>query len=659
MWLPETAVDSETLDIMAEQGIRFTVLAPHQADRVRTVGNEEWQDVNGGKIDTTMPYSLNLPSGRTIALFFYNGSISRAVAFEKLLRSGVSFAQRLLGGFSQETTRAQLVHIATDGESYGHHHRFGDMALAYALDHIESKNLAQITNYGEYLEKHPPSHEVEIIENTSWSCVHGVKRWWSNCGCHTGAHPEWNQDWRAPLREALDWLRNSLGASFEEKLCWFLKDAWDARNSYIQIILDRSPANTQTFLGQHAIRELNEAERITVLKLLELQRHAMLMYTSCGWFFDELSGIETVQILQYAGRVLQLAREIFDQDLEPHFIERLAQARSNVTEFGDGRRIYEESVRPAMADLEKVGAHYAICSLFKEYERPSSFYCYTAEEEYAETRDAGKARLLTGKARFISKITNESALLSFGTLHLGDHNLTCGVKEFESEDSYQQLVADVSDAFQSADFPETIRLLDKHFGGSIYSLRSLFRDEESRILGMILGSALEDAEALYRQLYENHAPLMRFFKDSGLPPPRALKMAAEFVLNVSLRQAFENEEFDPEHIEALLKEVRVEGVTLDTATLEFAIRKKLEHMAELYSANATDLPQLQRLQMVVDLLASFPFQVNLWKVQNVCYEILQSTYPHLITEAEQGDETSREWINQFRTLGEKLSLKVA
>jgi hypothetical protein len=354
-----------------------------------------------------------------------------------------------------------------------------------------------------------------------------------------------------------------------------------------------------------------------------------------------------------------LAREIFDQDLEPHFIERLAQARSNVTEFGDGRRIYEESVRPAMADLEKVGAHYAICSLFKEYERPSSFYCYTAEEEYAETRDAGKARLLTGKARFISKITNESALLSFGTLHLGDHNLTCGVKEFESEDSYQQLVADVSDAFQSADFPETIRLLDKHFGGSIYSLRSLFRDEESRILGMILGSALEDAEALYRQLYENHAPLMRFFKDSGLPPPRALKMAAEFVLNVSLRQAFENEEFDPEHIEALLEEVRVEGVTLDTATLEFAIRKKLEHMAQLFSARATDFPQLQRLQMVVDLLASFPFQVNLWKVQNVCYEILQSTYPHLITEAEQGDEIAREWINQFRTLGEKLSLKVA
>ena len=176
---------------------------------------------------------------------------------------------------------------------------------------------------------------------------------------------------------------------------------------------------------------------------------------------------------------------------------------------------------------------------------------------------------------------------------------------------------------------------------------------------MILGSALDNAEALYRQLYENHAPLIHFFKDSGLPPPKALTMAAEFVLNASLRQAFENQEFDPELIESLLQAARNEGVNLDIATLEFAIRKKLEWIAEQLLSNPTGLPQLQQMDSAVNLLRSLPFQVNLWKVQNVCYDILQSTYPHLTTKAEQGDETAREWINQFRALGEKLSLKVA
>ncbi|UCF58173.1 MAG: DUF3536 domain-containing protein, partial [Deltaproteobacteria bacterium] len=295
MWLPETAVDLETLDIMAEQGIGFTILAPRQAGRVRAINDGEWKDVTGRKIDTTMPYLLNLPSGRTIVLFFYNGPISRAVAFEKLLRSGKSFAERLLGEFSEKDSRAQIVHIATDGESYGHHHRFGDMALAYALHYIESKDLAKLTNYGEYLERHPPIHEVEIIENTSWSCAHGIERWRNNCGCHTGKHPEWDQDWRTPLREALDWLQGALKPLYDERARPLLKDPWVARNDYIQVIIDRSSENIESFLSQHAIEGLNGPEEISILKLMELQRHTMLMYTSCGWFFDELSGIETVQ----------------------------------------------------------------------------------------------------------------------------------------------------------------------------------------------------------------------------------------------------------------------------------------------------------------------------------------------------------------------------
>ena len=319
MWLPETAVDMETLDIMAELGIQFTILAPHQARRVRNIGSDTWNDVSGGKIDPTMAYELNLPSGRKLNIFFYNEPVARAVAFEGLLSSGDNFARRLSDAFSEERTWPQLVHIATDGETYGHHHRFGDMALAYALNYIEANQIAQITNYGEYLEKHPPTQEVEIIENTSWSCSHGVERWRSDCGCNTGQHPGWNQAWRAPLRQAMDWLRDSIAPKYEKKASQFLKDPWAARNDYIKVILDRSPENIEQFLSQHASRQLNEAERITALKLLELQRHAMLMYTSDAWFFDDIFEIETVQVMQYAGRVVQLAEELFGDRVEPHF----------------------------------------------------------------------------------------------------------------------------------------------------------------------------------------------------------------------------------------------------------------------------------------------------------------------------------------------------
>ena len=223
MWLPETAVDLQTLDILAEAGIKFTILAPRQASRVRRIGGRSWKDVSGDRIDPTRAYQVRLPSKRKMALFFYDGAIARAVAFEGLLGNGEQFATRLLSGLSQQRDWQQLMHIATDGESYGHHHRFGEMALAYALDYIEEKQLAKLTNYGEYLENNPPAHEVEIFENSSWSCVHGVERWKNNCGCNSGGHADWNQEWRGPLRQALDWLRDTLAPKYEEKARTFLK----------------------------------------------------------------------------------------------------------------------------------------------------------------------------------------------------------------------------------------------------------------------------------------------------------------------------------------------------------------------------------------------------------------------------------------------------
>jgi len=658
MWLPETAVDVETLDMAAEMGLGFTILAPRQASRIRELPEGKWRDVVDSNIDPSRAYLINLPSGRRMSLFFYDGPISQAVAFERLLSDGETFAQRLVSGFSEKRAWPQMVHIATDGETYGHHHRFGDMALAYALDYVESQGLARLTNYAEFLEAHPPGHEVEIKENTSWSCIHGIERWRADCGCHSGLHPQWNQAWRQPLREALDWLRDALAPVFEAQAARLVKDPWAARDEYIDLILDRSQESLERFLETHASRKLDEAETVSLLQLLELQRHAMLMYTSCGWFFDDISGIETVQILQYAGRAVQIAREAFGADLEPEFLERLEKARSNVPEFRDGRRVYEGWIRPAMVHLDKVGAHYAVSSLFADYEEAAEVYCYRAEKEEYHLMEAGRARLALGRARISSEITREAATKCFGVLHFGDHNLNCGVRDYHAEDTYQAMIQELSEAFGRADFPATLRLLDKHFGASPFSLKSLFRDEQRKILSQILEATVSDAESVYRRLYQYHAPLMRFLKDLGTPAPKALAGAAELVMNASLRQFFESEELNPETVATYLEEAAGEGIQLDTDTLEFALRQRLESLAAQLSVEPTELAVVQQIMAGLAIVALLPFKVNLWKLQNICYHILQTLHPQLSQKAGQGDEEAREWVAHFNQLAEKLSVRL-
>jgi len=658
MWLPETAVDFETLDIMAELGLRFTILAPGQASRVRRIGETAWHDVSQGTIDPTTAYELHLPSGRKIALFFYHGAIARAVAFEGLLTSGENVASRLVEAFSDQEDWPQLVHIATDGETYGHHHRYGDMALAYALHYIESNNLARLTNYGEYLEKHPPTHEVEVFENTSWSCAHGIERWRGDCGCTTGQHPRWNQAWRAPLREALDWLRDTLAPMYADGASQLLKNPWVARDQYIDVILDRSADSIERFLAQHAARAIDQAETTTVLKLLELQRHAMLMFTSCGWFFEELSGIETVQVMQYAGRALQLAQEVLGDDVEPRFLEILEKAKSNIRQHLDGRYIYEKFVRPAMVELTKVAAHYVISSLFEEYGEAPSIFCFRVSVGDYQLFEVGRAKLAVGRANFTSEITGESAALSFGVLHFGDHNLNAGVREYQGEASYKLMLQEVSDAFAVADFPEVIRLMDRHFGTSAYTARSLFRDEQRKVLEYILAPTLADVEAMHRTIYEQHCPLMRFLADLGTPLPRALQSAAELILNLDLRRAFEAEVLDVDGIQALLEAVEVWQIEIDTPGLSHALEDTLGRVAEQFRVEPENVQALQSFDGVVDIARSVPFEVEYRKAQNVYYDVLQTTYPQVREKAELGNREARSWLDCFKALGERLLVRV-
>ncbi|MGO9379822.1 MAG: DUF3536 domain-containing protein [Dissulfurispiraceae bacterium] len=659
LWLPETAVDLETLDIMAQHGIGFAILSPSQAQRVRPFDADTWQDVSGGRINTGMAYRVSLLSGRVINLFFYDGSISHALAFEGLLNSGEAFAKRLLSVFPDgDSSSSRIVHVATDGESYGHHHRNGDMALAHALHYIESNGLAQLINYGGYLANHPPTHEVEIFENSSWSCAHGIERWRSDCGCNSGGHQGWNQAWRAPLRAALDWLRDAITPAYEQLAGRFLSDPWTARDGYIDVIVDRAPERVSAFLSRHAIRPLSYEDEITVLKLMELQRHAMLMYTSCGWFFDELSGIETVQVIQYAGMVLQLADELFNEVFERTFLERLEVAKSNIPEHSDGRRIYEVFVRPAMLGLTAVGAHYAISSLFQINSEQNSIYSYSANMEDYRSFQAGGTKLVIGRAKVTSKVTRISISLCFGVLHLGDHSIACGTGEYQGTQKYEALVKNISDAFAVADFPKTILLMGQYFGSSTYSLTSLFADERLKVLDTIMEPTLRESEAAYGSIYEHHAPLIRFLTGSGTPRPKVLSVAADLCLNAKLRRVLQGDGLDPQVVRPLVEEARLAGAILDEAALGLLLKINIERLAQQALEQCEDLSCMERLNKAAKLVRTLPFEINLWQIQNICYKILHTQWADFKEKASQGDKKAQEWIRDCMEVSENFKLQV-
>ena len=659
MWLPEAAVDLETLDTLASHGIAFTILSPHSARQVRAIGDQEWRDVSGGRIDPSIAYRIHLPSKRDLSIFFYDGPASRAVAFENLLGKGEDFANRLLGTFSEARDCPQLAHIATDGETYGHHRTHGDMALAYALNFIEKQGLARLTNYAEFLERHPATTEVGVFENSSWSCAHGVERWRNNCGCNSGMHGDWNQNWRAPLREAMDWLRDGLAPMYEEQGRKVFRDPWKARDDYIQVILDRSPDTLSDFFHQHGRFALTESDKILSLKLLELQRHAMLMYTSCGWFFDELSGLETVQAIQYAGRAVQLADSLDPKNqFEPQFLARLSRAKSNLVEHGDGKKVYEEFVKPSVLDLPKVGAHYAISSLFEDFGGKTQIYCYTLSREDVRSLSSGKTKLVAGRANIVSQITCESSDVSFGVVHLGDHLITGGVREFAGEECYNTTISEITSAFERGDFVELVRVVDREYGSGSYTLRLLFRDEQRKIVRQILDPALDEAELAYRQLYENRAPLMHFLAALQLPGIRIFQVAAEVTLNGDLRRAIAADHLNLQKIQSLLDEVKRVGVPLDRTTLEFALRKKLEGMANQFRSNPSNLSLLRSLDAAVGVARSTLLEVQFWQVQNIYFGIMKTFYEQVRDKMSQVHSDADAWLESFRSLGGKLSFRV-
>jgi alpha-amylase/alpha-mannosidase (GH57 family) len=565
MWLPETAVDSETLDVLAEAGVKFTILGPSQAARIRQ-GDGAWEEIAGG-VDPSQAYRWRGPGGHDLALFFYDGPISRAIAFDDLLERGERFVAGLQAAFSDKREGPQLVHVATDGESYGHHRRFGEMALAAAVRQLEAGQTAALTNYGAFLATHPPTHEVEIREATSWSCAHGVERWRSDCGCRIRG--DWHQRWRAPLRASLDWLREEIDAFYESRASAWLKDPWLARDQYVDVVLDRSAERLEAFFVRHQRVALDAAARLEVRRLLEMERNRLLMYTSCGWFFDEISSIEPVQILRYAAMAIQYLADLGGPRLEAEMARRLAEAPSNVPAFRTGGVVWARLIRPAVVDLRRVVAHYAIIGLLEAWPEEATVHAYRVRRLDEAGQGAGGTAFRLGHVRVSSTITGDVRDAVYAVLHFGGHDFVCGVRSWEDATVYAAVKEDLRRRYDRGTVADVVRAMDERFPGGSFSLTDLFLDERRGVLTSVTRATLQRHEETYRQMWEENRKLVHYLRQADAPIPEALRLVARHVLEEQILAELARVEAQgeraalPDRMFELAGEAAALGLTLD------------------------------------------------------------------------------------------------
>jgi alpha-amylase/alpha-mannosidase (GH57 family) len=644
MWLPETAVNYPTLEVLIRYGIRYLILSPFQALRVRPFGGKKWMDVSQGRVDPTQPYRcfIKEESGKKILdqyidIFFYDGMISKEVAFGDLLKNGNIFCGRFLQAYQPARKRPQLIHIATDGETYGHHKKFSEMALAYALNEGFSSRGFEIIHYGDFLKRFPPVYEVEIDEGpkgegTSWSCAHGVGRWKEDCGCATGGRPSWNQEWRRPLRGALDFLRDELSMLFEKEGRSIFRNVWEARNGYIDVILNRFPENIERFFERYGAEDLNQGEKIKGLKLMEMQRHALQMYTSCGWFFADLAGLETLIVLQHAARAIQLAGELTDQKIEGKFLELLSEGKSNLPEMGDGFQIYQQFVKPKCITLNKVVNHYAISSLFDKGERESKIFSFRVERVNYERVEKDPHLLVLGKVRVTPEIIPEPREFLFGLISSTQDIFRTWVSEYRDELQFKTLREKGLENLGRGE-KEIAKTLGSVLGDHSFAIRDTFKEERQEIFRKLIQRELDEHRQIYADVFDKTKYAVEALSREGLEIPYEIRVAAEVTLSRRLLNEVEKlkKDFKPTvekwEIDKIVDEADEHGYHLRKEESILILNEMLkEKMMLLQKKIGSDLSSQEKLIEEIitflDLTGKWGFELSKEEAQDLMDEIL-------------------------------------
>lgn len=664
MWLAETAVDDETLKFLEENGIKFTVLSPYQALKFRQEGDKDWQDVSWGNIDPARSYRYYIKSapGKFIDLFFYDGAISRSVAFDELLKDGNKFIKRLKEGISDCRDYPQLINIATDGESYGHHTKFGDMALSYVLKIRAKDEGFKITNYAEYLDKYRSNCEVDIKQASSWSCFHGVGRWKEDCGCSTGGHPGWNQKWRKPLRDALDYLRDELIVVFENEGQKYFDNVWNVRNKYINVILDRNEMNVKKFQQENFKPDLTDDDKVHAMELLEIQRQAMLMYTSCGWFFSEISGIETVQIMKYAARAMQLAARFTSKNLEEKFLEILSQAKSNIPEFGTGKDIFERFVKPSIITVKQIATLWALSSLYQDFEDEENVYCYTITRKAYKKVQKNSSTFIVGHIEIQSKITLQKSNVMFALMQYAGGDFHCTIKEYSDDAEFNRIKNDLIKIYTMNTLTEIIRALDEYFGKEYFTLKDIFIEERRKILQILLKGKLEKFSQTYQEMYDEGKGSIYHLQGLGLSIPDEFKISAEYALSHKFNDivvhsgGFVEDDLIQQATDINFEAKKID-IKLDKSPSNLVFSKKiLQNINRL--VHSFEIQQADVVLEIFDNVRKLELNVDIAEAQNIYFTKIYHRIGDIIaSEAFKNKKTSnKRFVEMLLDIGENLNI---
>jgi len=664
MWLAETAVDDETLKFLEENGIKFTVLSPYQALKFRQEGDKDWQDVSWGNIDPARSYRYYIKSapGKFIDLFFYDGAISRSVAFDELLKDGNKFIKRLKEGISDCRDYPQLINIATDGESYGHHTKFGDMALSYVLKIRAKDEGFKITNYAEYLDKYRSNCEVDIKQASSWSCFHGVGRWKEDCGCSTGGHPGWNQKWRKPLRDALDYLRDELIVVFENEGQKYFDNVWNVRNKYINVILDRNEMNVKKFQQENFKPDLTDDDKVRAMELLEIQRQAMLMYTSCGWFFSEISGIETVQIMKYAARAMQLAARFTSKNLEEKFLEILSQAKSNIPEFGTGKDIFERFVKPSIITVKQIATLWALSSLYQDFEDEENVYCYTITRKAYKKVQKNSSTFIVGHIEIQSKITLQKSNVMFALMQYAGGDFHCTIKEYSDDAEFNRIKNDLIKIYTMNTLTEIIRALDEYFGKEYFTLKDIFIEERRKILQILLKGKLEKFSQTYQEMYDEGKGSIYHLQGLGLSIPDEFKISAEYALSHKFNDivvhsgGFVEDDLIQQATDINFEAKKID-IKLDKSPSNLVFSKKiLQNINRL--VHSFEIQQADVVLEIFDNVRKLELNVDIAEAQNIYFTKIYHRIGDIIaSEAFKNKKSSnKRFVEMLLDIGENLNI---
>ncbi len=667
IWLAETAVDAQTLEVLIECGVKYTILSPHQAKCVNKIGEHNWQDVSWGSIDPSQPYRYFVEGSnkeKYIDLFFYDGSISKSVAFDNLLQDGKKFAYRLNDGYVESRNRTQIVNIATDGESYGHHTKFGDMALAYIVQMGACELGFEITNYADFLEKYPPQYEVDIKPVSAWSCAHGVGRWQEDCGCSTGAQAHWNQKWRKPLRQALDYLRDELIKLCSIQGTKYYHDFWEARNNYIDVILDRREESIDKFLKENAKKQLSYQGKVNAIKLMEIQRFCQLMYTSCGWFFADISGIETTQILKYAARAIELAGDFTKTNYEKTFLSVLQKAKSNIIEFGSGKDIYNNWVKPCAIGFDEIVAQDAIETIFNAEtikEKIHNLYCYSLKRSVGKTYSKDGNNLYFGKVEIKSNITLEKKDLSYVVLQTKDYEISCCVKDFSCIEDFNLEKKEISKAFNNGSTEDTIKAIKIYYEKKIHTLKDIPIDRRKNILENLIISRLKEASKVYQDMYQNLLNPISYLTELGMDIPEGFRVCAKYTLLSDLEKelkVLENKN-DKNIIKKIAKIKQLAdkfNIKLTTPKAQEILSKKL--MESLLNLKKDlNIQNCEELLYLFELLEKLQIDIKIQNAQNVFYSFVCDDFEELLNRVIKLKD-SRKLLLSLVEIGNRLNINL-